>query len=187
MTDPTSQDAPEGMSHSEAGRVVETCPLARRARLRIVLRGPGFEVRAGMRYRLEVSGETHQGKVDSGGLLDVLVPEDARSARLRVWEPVEGTRPLEWELELGSLQPTGVGQGARDRLDNLGFTEEDAEVPTEEALAAYQMTMRLPVTAKLDARTKEHLDATYHEGPEQKPVPPWRPGVYLDVDPGEAL
>ena len=62
----TPHDAPVGMSHSEAGRVVEPCPLARRARLRIVLRGPDFEARVGLRYRLEVAGETHRGKVDSG-------------------------------------------------------------------------------------------------------------------------
>ncbi|MCY1023912.1 peptidoglycan-binding domain-containing protein [Pyxidicoccus sp. MSG2] len=173
------------MSDSEAGRVVEECPLARRLRVRIVLRGPDFEARVGLRYRLEVAGETHRGKVDSGGLLDVLVPEKARTARLQVWEPQEGTRPLEWELELGSLMPTGMGQGARDRLDNLGFTEEKDQVRTEDALADYQVAMRLPVTAKLDPRTREHLDATYHEGTAQKPVPPWRPGVYRDLDPGE--
>lgn len=184
-TNPLSNPTGTGMSGSEAGRTVQPCSAPRRARVRIVIRDTAFEIHAGLRYRLEVAGETLRGTLGSDGLLDVLVPESATSARLLVWQPRQGTRAREWTLELGALQPTEVEQGALDRLENLGFLEENTAGQEGGALAAYQAAMGLPVSTRLDSRTQAHLDATYHDGRHQPSAMPWRPGVYLDVGPDE--
>ena len=173
------------MGGSEAGRTVQPCQTPRRARVRIVIRDADFEAQAGFCYRLEVEGEALRGKLDERGLLDVLVPESAATGRLLVWEPREGAQAREWTLELGTLQPTEVEQGARDRLENLGFLEENTAGLEDGALAAYQSAMRLPATAGFDTQTQAHLDATYHEGVNQPAALPWRPGLYLDVAPDE--
>ncbi|GHG83060.1 hypothetical protein [Comamonas sp. JC664] len=176
-----------GMGGSEAGRTVQPCATPRRARVRIIIRDTSFEVHAGLRYRLEVAGETLRGTLGSDGLLDVLVPESAASARLLLWAPRQGTRAREWALELGTLQPTDALQGARDRLENLGFLEENTAGQEEGALAAYQAAMGLPVSTQLDERTQAHLDETYHDGRHQPSALPWRPGVYREVGPDEDL
>lgn len=67
-------------------------------------------------YILEVAGELKRGKTDAEGKIEHFIPGNARSAKLifKDGKEVHG-------LRLGSLDPSDLGEGVAQRLNNLGF------------------------------------------------------------------
>ena len=67
-------------------------------------------------YILEVAGELKRGKTDAEGKIEHFIPGDAKSAKLIFKDGKEVH-----SLRLGSLDPSDLGSGVTQRLNNLGF------------------------------------------------------------------
>lgn len=124
-----------------------------RLRLRLLASG---EPIANAACTLEAEGFSVGGSTNGDGLLEVGVPPDLRRARL----VIDG-RPDAWLVEVGALPPPGTNEGARARLQNLGY---DAGVGggraldevMRGALSEFQRAHGAQPTAELD-------DATVHK------------------------
>lgn len=126
---------------------------ARRPRcwLRLELHRSHDEPLSGVRYVLEVAGETHEGQTDHDGLVEQEVDARAQHAVLKLFaEGAEApTRTL--RLRVGYLDPHHTDTGARSRLRNLGYgTEEDD-------IRSFQRDARLEETGQLDEVTRSKL------------------------------
>jgi len=68
---------------------------------------------------------------------------------------------MEYDLELGRLDPVDKISGVQARLNNLGFdcgrVDGVMNTETKEALQAFQVTVGLPPTGELDSATKAKL------------------------------
>jgi len=85
--------------------------------LRIVVKDLDEPV-ASQPYQLIVDGESFHGTTDGGGKLEQEIPPGAQNGRLIVGE---GDDVLEYEFELGTLDPSDSITGIQARLGNLGY------------------------------------------------------------------
>jgi len=109
----------------------------------------------GAGYKIDIDGKKKEGKTDSGGWLTQPILPDAKIAKI-VFE-----NGLEYELNLGQLDPVDEAAGVQQRLYSLGFYRgEINQVMNEEtvdALRVFQNTYGIEPTGVADAKTKAQL------------------------------
>jgi hypothetical protein len=114
-------------------------------------------------YTLEIGGLTLFGKTQANGCLKQEIPPDAARAHLHFEKP-----ELDWDLELGGLDPSQDTSGNQQRLNNLGFfcgPPDGALGPRARgALRRFQKSRKLPITGELDSGTKETLRLAHDGG-----------------------
>ncbi len=106
---------------------------------------------AGEDCELDVAGETRAVHTDGDGVLEAMIPSDAREATVRA----EG---LTYVLEVGHLDPIDTAEGVAARLSNLGYRYADPDLIAEErdgahfALALFLDVERIdPSSERFDA------------------------------------
>ena len=109
-------------------------------------------------FVLDVNGQIKHGSTDSDGNLTAFIPPNAKAGKLTVGT---GERYMEYQLELGRLDPSSEISGAQKRLNNLGFQCGQAHgqlnEDTKKALQAFQAFSGITVTGELDEATKGKL------------------------------
>lgn len=125
------------------------------ALLRIVLREDG-RARAGIEYRLVVSGREIHGRTDDAGLIRAHVPSGAEHGELYI---AGEERPT--VLRFGHMDPADTLSGVRKRLRNLGIEAPgDDDLDSEGwrgAIDALQLWAGLRRTGTLDEPTRAAL------------------------------
>lgn len=107
-------------------------------------------------YELRVEGmETHEGRTDADGLIEVPIKEDAKKGTLLFLGD-------EIELEFGMLDPISTVKGVQARLNNLGYVagSVDGQVGTQtsKAVLAFQSSQDdLEATGEIDDDTLQRL------------------------------
>lgn len=135
--------------------------------VRFELRTPGGEELTGRRYRLQSGDQIRSGVSGAGGRIEEWMAPSTRMATLTVWLDDPRFPPsLEWELQVGDLNPANTLEGARQRLRNLHYDcgGESGDEPgpgTRAALEAFQRANGLSPSGALDDDTAAQL-ATVH-------------------------
>ncbi len=118
------------------------------------------EPRKNRPYKLIVDGEVFEGSTDGIGVLRHYLPTAAKGGTLSI----DG---LEFDIEIGYLEPKTELLGVQQRLTNLGFPclgdEGETGQATHIALSRFQMLMHLPVTGEADGKTRDALYDNHEE------------------------
>lgn len=114
--------------------------------------------RANVPYRALIDGKLTKGQTDGNGFVEIPISPTAQSGRIKL-NP--GTPAEEvFILKLGELDPFDEVEGAKKRLNNLGyFCGEGSEVTPEfqAALAVFQEIAGISITGELDDATRNKL------------------------------
>lgn len=114
--------------------------------------------RANQPYTLVVDEIEHTGTTDHDGYLTIPIRGDAHRGRLTVGTPED---QVQYDLDLGSLDPIEEISGVQSRLENLGYGlggERGIMGPhTAEALRDFQDSHALTVTGEPDGPTRAKL------------------------------
>jgi hypothetical protein len=126
-----------------------------RIRLRLT---SGTESRAQVPFVLELDGGgTQSGTTTPDGIVDVVVPPRARSAKLRIETDLGSEVYL---VKLGYLDPASELAGVQQRLSNLGFRCDvtgELDERTRDALRAFQTASSLEATGDVNDQTRAKL------------------------------
>jgi hypothetical protein len=116
------------------------------------------EPRVNEDYVLIVDGTPFEGATDAEGILEQVVPPNARKATLRIGTAEEGE---EYELSLGGLDPIDEISGIQMRLANLAFEcgapDGTLNEETQYALREFQRRYKLEETGEPDDGTRQEL------------------------------
>jgi N-acetylmuramoyl-L-alanine amidase len=127
------------------------------SKLKLVVQVDGEPI-AKTPYVIQVDGKTSDGTTDDKGRIELPIVPNARRAKLRVGE---GEDAIEYQLQLGHVDPIESLSGVQERLTNLGFACHGAggilDEPTVAALEAFQAREGLEVTGEPDDTTREAL------------------------------
>jgi N-acetylmuramoyl-L-alanine amidase len=130
-------------------------------RLELAIRFDDQPVRSAA-YVLRVGDEQMAGKTDEYGVISVPIDPDATRGHLRIDDP-----PLEWNLEIGHLDPVETNSGAQARLNNLdhpcGVADGEVGPRTRAAVRQFQARHGLKPTGAMDKATREMLKKR-HDG-----------------------
>lgn len=125
------------------------------AKLRIQLRVLG-EPRANEPYVLNIDGTIYQGNTGGDGVVEQVIPPNAKGGELRL----NGGKEV-IPVRIGYLNPIDILSGVQQRLNNLGVYcgSEDGEMndDTQAAIRRFQQKNGLPVTGDADVATKAKL------------------------------
>lgn len=117
---------------------------------------------ANKRYSLSFGAQQVRGSTDGKGTLKELIEPDVESGTLRLDDPV-----VEWDLEIGHLDPATEVSGVQARLNNLGHPcgEVDGVVGarTRAALRQFQSRHGLKPTGAIDAVTSNALRSAHDQ------------------------
>ncbi len=118
--------------------------------------------RSNVPYTMSLDGKLIQGVTDSDGLIEQPIPPDARQGEL--WLGPDRLTADYFRLDLGNMDPPDTPEGARKRLQNLGFIpDDDSEDELSRILREFQMDKDLDPTGELDDTTQQALlDAHGH-------------------------
>jgi len=137
--------------------------------LRIVLADQQGNPFANKKFLLQGEGVHVSGKTTAAGLIVASVPANLESATLSAWI-YDGKDPaypdIEYDLEIGHLDPQDTISGIQSRLNNLGFrcpTTGDDDEATQRALSRYQQAHGLPDNAGLNDPSLHSELANRHE------------------------
>lgn len=117
-------------------------------------------------YQLEADGEMFRGRVPASGKIEHDLRRPVQTATLRIEPTDPGTEeepasPLEYEFQLGHLDPATEVTGVQGRLANLGYYEGTidgvAEQHTRAAVAEFRRAETLPEDEAIDAGLSERL------------------------------
>jgi len=112
-------------------------------------------------YVLTVGGATFRGDEAGSALIEHEVSALSTKGTLKVTFENQKT-PLEWDLELGTLEPSSTVKGQQARLMNLGFDPKgvDGKVGknTKAATTAFQTFAGIEPTGELDEATIAELE-----------------------------
>ena len=107
-------------------------------------------------YTLEIDNVKIAGTTDRNGLLRQPIEQDAARGHLHFDKPL-----LDWDLELGGLDPVDEASGVQQRLNNLGFVCGAADgligPRTRGALRRFQKRYGITSNGKADDPTKQKL------------------------------
>ena len=145
---------------------------ATEARHRFVARTTGVRLELAVRfenepvrnatYTLRVGDRETTGTTDGDGVLREDIDAAATRGHLRLQDP-----PLEWELEIGHLDPVSEVSGVQSRLNNLDHPCGDPDglmgPRTRASLRQFQSRHGLPVTGQIDGATRAALKKA-HDG-----------------------
>lgn len=117
-------------------------------------------------YHLDIEGKAFDGKGSEGAVIDVPIPPDARVGKLSLWLDHDMDEdPMEFNVNLGALDPIEEVSGVQARLNNLGFNSGpvDGEVgpKTRRAVRAFQEAFGLDTTGEIDDDTRRELKARH--------------------------
>jgi hypothetical protein len=120
------------------------------------------EPRAGQPYSLDVDGALTTGQTDDDGNISIFIPCGARSAILSIG--AEGNR-MEYELDLGQINPIESLQGVQQRLESLGYPCGGAtgELNGETVLAImdFQSDNDIEITGELSDETRNQIQTRF--------------------------
>lgn len=137
---------------------VNNCPA--KLSLRLLFNG---EPRRNEPFTLDIDGEITNKTTDSDGNIKISIPPNAKTGKLSIGSD---KRKMEYDLQLGRLDPVDKISGAQSRLNNLGFNcgrvNGVLNTETKEALQAFQVSVGIPASGELDSATKAKL-YEYHE------------------------
>ena len=115
--------------------------------------------RANTPFVLDVDGRRQEGKTDGDGRIDVPIWPGARQGQLTLDPGTESETML--MIDLGHLDPYDTIEGAKNRLQNLGYgcgEVDDEDTPGfRAALKTFQEAAGLKVTGELDGATVSAL------------------------------
>jgi len=135
-------------------------------KLRLQLSDARGKALANCPYTLDVQGENRTGTTDGSGVLTETVDASANTAVLTL-EPGDPDLPevLQWQLQLGALDPSDAVSGAQGRLTNMGLYRGPIDGRLSEdtrfALRAFQRLHSLDQTGRLDDQTVAALEAQH--------------------------
>jgi N-acetylmuramoyl-L-alanine amidase len=111
---------------------------------------------ANAQYTLDIDNVKIVGTTNGSGLLRQPIEQDAARGHLHFDKP-----PLDWDLEIGGLDPVDEPSGIQPRLSNLGFFCGSADgligPRTRGALRGFQKRYGLTPNGKADDPTKQEL------------------------------
>jgi hypothetical protein len=112
---------------------------------------------------LKIAGESHDLVTDANGVLAKFVPADATSAEILVPADEKNPKSLTFKVAIDKLDPPDRPEGARDRLDSMGYLPgPDAGRPTfRKAVEEFQCDCRLDLSGELDAATQGKLKEAF--------------------------
>lgn len=116
------------------------------------------EPRANEAYRLNIDGGRliKTGSTDANGVLEEVIPGDAKTAELSLKNGKEV-----FNFAVGNLNPVDTISGVQQRLNNLGLQAgpEDGEMNDQlhDALKRFQTKYNLPETGEIDAAVQSKL------------------------------
>ncbi len=112
--------------------------------------------RANEAYTLDIDGKLISGSTDSNGLIEQVIPRNARGGTLTLQGGKE-----KYPVKIGHLDPIDELIGVQQRLNNLGFNcgAESGEMNEDfrAALRKFQERYKLAVTGEADGATKGEL------------------------------
>jgi len=108
------------------------------------------------KYILIIDGVIYDGKTNDTGEIEITIPPNAKRGELTI-------KGEQFDIILGTIDPIEEQSGIVQRLENLGFYEEDAEEedPYVEALRRFQESTGLEVTGEADQKTRDALVKVY--------------------------
>ena len=117
--------------------------------------------RANIPYTLTIDGKIvskSNDATDSSGFVSCSIPPDARQGTLML---LDGESIEEYSLSLGYLNPVTELNGAKQRLQNLGYykggIDEELDDETKDAIRDFQKAAGLNQTGELDSVTENKL------------------------------
>ncbi|RMF77867.1 MAG: hypothetical protein D6744_10830, partial [Planctomycetota bacterium] len=115
--------------------------------------------RANEPFKLVIDGDQEiTGVTDPEGKLDIPIPGDAQKGKLYVGEPPD---VLEYDLNLGGLEPVSTWKGVQTRLKNMGLacevTGEDDD-QTLDAVNEFLASEGMPGVEQLDDATRKKIE-----------------------------
>jgi hypothetical protein len=137
------------------------CPNAKKVRIRIVLKDAAFRIFRNKKFELEAAGHTYTGDTGDTGLIDQLIPAAATTGKLSVWLYDSDTPPAVWPLEFGVLDPMPLESGAKERLANLAFDDNERQTELDDMTEDFQTLFGLKPTGELDSETMSLLKKVY--------------------------
>ena len=130
-------------------------------RLRIVVHDEEDKPFADKRYLLTVDGAVMEGQTSGEGLVERVIPPNARAGSLVVGNLEADGCQYKFDLHLGGLNPIEDTTGVQQRLHNLGFEcgKVDGVVgpKTAGAIAEFQRYWGLEITGELNDATRAKL------------------------------
>ncbi|MFH1216405.1 MAG: peptidoglycan-binding domain-containing protein [Pseudomonadota bacterium] len=131
------------------------------SKIHIVVKKEG-EPLADEPYKLNIDGKWFSGTTNDQGEINHPIPPNSKKGSLIVGKDDD---TLEYELELGGVDPIDEISGIQARLINLGFLccENDGNMTleTEKALKKFQTQAGLELTGKPDQETCDALKDAY--------------------------
>src|SRR4051812_19573764 len=121
------------------------------------------ETLARVPYQLDIDGNFRDGTTDGNGWINEPIPPNAGRARV-VLRPRESD-PMEFEFDLGHLDPVETPRGQQHRLQNLGVYAgplDGAQSPQlQDALRSFQRAQGLNESGLADDPTCEKLTSVH--------------------------
>ena len=131
------------------------------AQIRFTLRTSDGTALAGKKYLLAVGDAKYEGTTDDAGTLERFVDPLAQTGDLTFWLEEEGyPETVQKKIRIGQLAPPDTVDGARSRLQGLGYLCAD-ERSFRESLLAFQRAGELTANALLDSATATALRDAY--------------------------
>lgn len=115
------------------------------------------EPQAGKPYRLQIDGKLETGTTDAQGMVEMIIPPEAKRGELHVGE---GNDVEIYHFQLGTVDPVDTENGARGRLRCLGY---DDSLPFDELLKEFQQKEALTASGQLDDATQATLKEKFGE------------------------
>lgn len=110
--------------------------------------------RSNLSYTLMVDGTLFSGVTDAEGLVEQLIPPNAKRGKLII------SQDEQYDVQLGALDPVSEEAGVLARLVNLEYLAEedrDEEEAVIEALKEFQRKQGLTVSGEADQETRQRL------------------------------
>lgn len=130
-----------------------------RLKLELAYQGP----LANRKCILKVGGESHELTTDDKGVLSKFIPADSATAEVTV-QP-DGTHPkaVKMNVVIEKLDPPDKPEGARDRLDAMGYGPGDGSDKPDfrKAVEEFQCDNSLDATGDMDAPTQGKLKESF--------------------------
>lgn len=114
--------------------------------------------RANVHYWVEIDGNCTAGHTDGNGFVEVPISPGAQGGRI-ILNPNTAAEEI-YGLKLGDMDPSDEVEGAKKRLNNLGyFCGEGSEITPDfqATLSVFQEISGIPITGELDDATRAKL------------------------------
>lgn len=135
-------------------------------KLKAKVADPDFEPYADKRYELTAGGTRLEGTTGIDGEVEAEVPEEAKTATLKVWIDEYPTgRTRTWLMDIVELPKAKEPRGALLRLKNLGYLNTEPgdtiDADARAAIVWFQNDHDLEPTGKLDDETAGKLEEAH--------------------------